>query len=123
LVSNDYIPSKLVVTGANSTPITSGQAASTVAGTIFANTHVGSSSAPLSIGLAAGTSAPINFTGSDYTVGGADPSDFIASDSQSTGFTITFSPTATGLRTAVVKIFTTDPATPTFRILVSGTGT
>jgi FKBP-type peptidyl-prolyl cis-trans isomerase len=126
LVANDFVPSQISVTvnNATSTPLTTNEPASTANGTAFPSTPVGTPDTPLVLNVFAGTSAPLNLTGSGYAVGGDDPADFVPFFDAGSGiFTITFNPTATGPRSAVVKIYTTDPKTPIFRILVTGTGT
>ncbi len=90
-------------------------------------TTVGSSSAAqtFTIQNTGGTTLTLNSITEDQS---GNPGDFVVSTPGSTSlaanatttFTVTFSPTATGTRTALVQVASTDSSTPLFRINVSG---
>jgi FKBP-type peptidyl-prolyl cis-trans isomerase len=118
---------ELTVTGSNSTPITSAESPNTTDGTDFGQVVVGASSSTTTITLGAGNSAALAFTETpEIALAGADPSDFSITQpaiaNGSATFTIIFNPTADGLRTANINIFTNDPTNPTFHIKVTGSG-
>ncbi|HUB26031.1 MAG TPA: FKBP-type peptidyl-prolyl cis-trans isomerase [Tepidisphaeraceae bacterium] len=117
---------KIVISGTNSQPITSKQAASDEDGTDFGAQSVGTTSAAATFSLTpANTGANLQATQNPFDVlAGADPSDFIfgSYDSSTGTITVEFDPQTTGTFTAKVKLFTNDAADPTFVINLTGTG-
>ncbi|MGA2232496.1 MAG: FKBP-type peptidyl-prolyl cis-trans isomerase [Tepidisphaeraceae bacterium] len=118
---------ELMVTGSNSTAIASGEAPNATDGTDFGIVSVGSPSSTTTITLGPGNNAALAFTETPYLVlGGADTEDFSVTQptiaNGSATFTITFDPTATGLRTANISIFTNDATNPTYHVKIQGTG-
>jgi len=114
---------ELGVTGANSTPIASGAAPSVAAGTDFGDVRVSTTSSPASIQLSAIGSIPPTTTRDPFIVlGGADPGDFTLGQDSGGTFTVTFSPTVGGRRTAKIRIFTTDSLHPTYIVKIAGNG-
>jgi hypothetical protein len=100
--------------------------------TLFAAQTIGSTSAANIFTIQNLGTAGLNLSGSSpyLTLGGAHPGDFaiVAVPSNSVGvgssttFTITFSPTFSGVRTATVTIASNDPDEPTYTFNISGTG-
>jgi hypothetical protein len=131
---------RLTITPAvdTSSPLTPGEAASAAVGTDFGSEIVGLSTAASSFTLGSADIAP-NFTLTSTStpiiqIIGADPNDFVitqppyietTSNGTTTGgvFTIAFVPTATGVRTATIRISTNDSDFPTFTFNVTGVGT
>ncbi len=128
---------RLQVVGANNTvQINMNDPASIAAGTNFGSVAVNSTSAASSFAFYdsdANTSSgkgylfPVNgtLTGlvltGNITITGANASDFILT-SISGGISITFKPSAKGVRNAVVNIPTNDPGVPNFTFNIQGTG-
>ena len=121
------VPAQIAVfTGASTAP---GNARTDNVGTLsFASTAVGTSSSAQTFTVKnTGTG---NLTALALNVTGANPGDFSVSalgattvaPNATTTFTVTFSPTAAGSRSAVVNIASNDPTKNPFRINVAGTG-
>lgn len=101
--------------------------------TLFAALAIGSTSAANTFTIQNVGTAGLNLSGASpyVTLGGAHPGDFaiVAVPSNSVGvgssttFTITFSPTFSGTRTATVTIASNDPDEPSYTFNISGTGT
>jgi FKBP-type peptidyl-prolyl cis-trans isomerase len=116
----------LVISGANSLPVSSNEAASDEDGARFGADPVDNTTLATTFTItSANQSADLQPTQQNFLVlAGADPGDFIlgAYDSSTNTFTVEFVPPTTGTFTAKVKIFTNDPVNPTFVINLTGTG-
>jgi hypothetical protein len=117
--------------------LTLNQTPSTTIGTDFGSETVGLSTAASSFTLGdADTNLLLTSTGSPIIqIVGADSSDFVINQPTSfltqaqpggpiTGgtFAIAFVPTATGVRTATIRIGSSDPDVPTYTFNVTGVG-
>ncbi len=112
-------------------PTAGGQAETAAAafGTAFAATAVGSSLTQ-TYTITNNGGATLNLPASAVTVSGANAGDFTVTQpaslslaaGQSTTFTITFSPTAIGARSATISVASNDPAHASFGFNVTGTG-
>lgn len=99
--------------------------------TLFAATNIGSSAAKDYEIQNLGT-AVLDLTGAPMvSIGGANPSDFAVTTAPGTSaiangagtvFIITFSPTASGVRTAIVSVANTDSDENPYTFLIQGTG-
>ncbi len=123
---DQFVPPRLAVADANGgNAIVDGGTPSGTNGTDFGTITVGQSSGTITYDLSAANQAPLNFTGA-VTVTGNNPGDFIltqptTSNGQTT-MTLTFHPSATGQRTAIITIPTTDQLYPNFTFEVVGVG-
>jgi hypothetical protein len=122
---------RLTVSSGTTTPVpvTFNETPSTTDGTDFGSATVGLSTAPSVFTLGDADSSP-SFTLTStqnpiIQVIGADPNDFVITQPSTLvggTFTIAFLPTATGVRTATIKIATNDPDVPNFTFNVTGIG-
>ena len=100
--------------------------------TLFAGQNVSTTSAAKSYDIQSLGNIPLLLTGvSPYvTLGGANPGDFTVTvaplqsipQSTSSAFSITFTPTAGGTRTATVTVGSNDVSEPTYTFNIEGTG-
>lgn len=118
------------ITGAGQT-INPGNTPIFLDNTLYAAQTVSTTSPPKSFVIQNLGNANLILTGPPYvTLGGANPGDFaistaatspIAASSSST-FAITFTPTATGIRTATVTVGSNDATEPTYTFNIQGSG-
>ena len=118
---------QLVVTGTNTTPVTYNETPTTANGTSFVSTKVGASSAVSTFTITNTGSAGLSFTAAaPVTITGTNAGDFVITQptiaNNAATFTVTFKPTAKGVRSAVVTLLTNDPTHPSFSFTVTGTG-
>ena len=98
----------------------------------FGQVTVGSSkSATLTISNAGRADLTLSGGAASVTLGGANmnqfaisaaPSSAIVAVGQSTSFTLTFTPTSAGAKTATIAVASNDPSTSSFTFTVTGTG-
>jgi hypothetical protein len=128
---DQFIPPRLTVAdaaGGDDAEVLNDQAPFAANGTDFGSVAVGQSSAVVTYILAPGNAAPLEFTANpEVQISGADPDDFIltqpvTSNGQTT-ITLTFTPQASGTRTAIITIPTNDQIYPDFFFNVTGVGT
>ncbi|RZJ73313.1 choice-of-anchor D domain-containing protein [Flavobacterium sp.] len=119
-------------TGGTNNIVSGATTANSLNNTQFAATNIGATTAPKDYEIQNLGTAVLNLTGTPIvTLAGANPGDFAVSTQPSTNavavgtstvFYITFSPTAVGVRTAIVSIANNDSDENPYTFLIQGTG-
>lgn len=124
------VPAPEINVRGNSITIAPGNTPTGLDFTLFAGQTLNTTSAPKVYEIQNLGTATLTLTGSFVTLGGAHPGDFAISvmpatsiaASGNTTFSVTFTPTVAGTRTATVTVYSDDADEPTYTFNIQGTG-